>query len=182
MGRPRPIQRPMAAQAAGADGRCAHCQVIWAHVVGPLTRKVAMSIRIPGRSPRIVALAATTSVALTLGFSAGAQAATQTRAFAYTGGEQTFTVPAGVHLLHVVAVGGEGAAGNVGVAGGRGGSVTADLPVTRGRPCTSWSGATAAPAGSRRRGASRKRWRDGRRCERRAYRPAQLRRAASQRG
>ena len=91
-----------------------------------------MSIRIPGRSPHIAALAATTAVALTLGFSAGAQAATQTRTFAYTGGEQTFTVPAGVHLLHVVAVGGEGAAGNVGVPGGIGGSVTADVPVIPG--------------------------------------------------
>ena len=92
-----------------------------------------MSIRIPGRSPHIAALAAATSAALTLGFSAGARAATQTKTFAYTGGEQSFTVPAGVHLLHVVAVGGSGAAGgNVGVPGGRGGSVTADLPVIPG--------------------------------------------------
>ena len=133
-----------------------------------------MSIRIPGRSPRIVALAATASVALTLGFSAGAQAATQTRAFAYTGGEQTFTVPAGVHLLHVVAVGGEGAAGNVGVAGGRGGSVTADLPVTPGEALYVVVGGNGGAGGFNGggRGARRKRWRDGRRCERRAYRPA----------
>ena len=81
-----------------------------------------MSIRIPGRSPHIAALAAATSAALTLGFSAGARAATQTKTFAYTGGEQSFTVPAGVHLLHVVAVGGSGNAGGKSVyrAGGAG--------------------------------------------------------------
>lgn len=53
--------------------------------------------------------------------------------FYFTGGEQTFTVPADVHTLHVVAVGGHG--GNGGVAGGPGGEgaqVTGNLSVTPG--------------------------------------------------
>ncbi len=35
----------------------------------------------------------------------------QTVTFGFTGGEQTFTVPAGVTSLHAVAVGGRGGAG-----------------------------------------------------------------------
>jgi hypothetical protein len=59
-----------------------------------------------------------------------AQAATST--FFYTGGEQTFTVPAGVTSLHVVAI---GAAGGDATAakGGAGAEVVADLGVTPGQ-------------------------------------------------
>jgi hypothetical protein len=35
--------------------------------------------------------------------------ATASETFSFTGGEQAFTVPAGVHLLHVLAVCGAGA-------------------------------------------------------------------------
>jgi hypothetical protein len=62
---------------------------------------------------------------------ASAQAVTQT--FNPTGGEQTFTVPAGVSSVHVVAVGGHGGAGgNSGGAGGAGAFVSGDLTVTPG--------------------------------------------------
>jgi hypothetical protein len=61
---------------------------------------------------------------------AGAQATTQT--FSYTGGEQTFTVPAGVTSLDVVATGGRG--GNAAGAGGAGALVTGTLSVTPGEP------------------------------------------------
>lgn len=65
-------------------------------------------------------------------------AASQT--FRFTGGEQTFTVPAGVTSIHVVAIGGAGASGGntsggstVGGAGGFGASVSGDLSVTAGQ-------------------------------------------------
>ena len=51
--------------------------------------------------------------------------------FLYTGGEQTFTVPAGVTTLHVVAIGGAGGASAV--FGGAAAQVTADLAVTPGQ-------------------------------------------------
>jgi Glycine rich protein len=51
--------------------------------------------------------------------------------FAFTGGEQTFTVPAGVSSVHVVAVGGAGGATNA--AGGAAAEVTGNLPVTPGQ-------------------------------------------------
>lgn len=60
---------------------------------------------------------------------ASAQATTVT--FLYTGGEQVFTVPAGVTTLHVVAIGGAGGAS--GVLGGAAAQVTADLAVTPGQ-------------------------------------------------
>jgi hypothetical protein len=54
--------------------------------------------------------------------------------FLPTGGEQTFTVPAGVTSLHMIAVGGKGGAGGTsGGAGGFGGLVSADVPVTAGQ-------------------------------------------------
>jgi hypothetical protein len=59
---------------------------------------------------------------------ASAQATTQT--FTYTGSEQTFTVPAGVTSLEVVAVGGHG--GNAARAGGAAAQVTGALSVTPG--------------------------------------------------
>lgn len=58
-----------------------------------------------------------------------AQAITQT--FTYTGGEQSFVVPAGVTQLQVLLVGGSGGEG--GVAGGVAAKVTAALEVTPGQ-------------------------------------------------
>ncbi len=53
--------------------------------------------------------------------------------FSYTGGEQTFTVPAGVHSVYVSAVGGAGgAAGYPGNPGGLGGVAAGDLSVSPG--------------------------------------------------
>jgi hypothetical protein len=55
--------------------------------------------------------------------------------FPYTGAEQTYTVPPGVTLVHIAAVGGEGAASmnTFGVAGGFGATASEDLPVTPGQ-------------------------------------------------
>jgi hypothetical protein len=54
-------------------------------------------------------------------------------AFSSTGSEQTFTVPAGVTSIHVVAIGAPGGAAGSD-AGGRGAQATADLAVTPGEP------------------------------------------------
>jgi hypothetical protein len=61
---------------------------------------------------------------------APAQAATQT--YTYTGGEQTFTVPAGVFSLHVVAIGGAGGKATDAV-GGVGAEATGSLSVAPGQ-------------------------------------------------
>lgn len=53
-----------------------------------------------------------------------------TASFVYVAKEQTFTVPAGVYSLHVLAVGGSGGSG--GAAGGVGGEVNGDIEVTPG--------------------------------------------------
>jgi hypothetical protein len=79
---------------------------------------------------RIPLFAAITTACLTLSLSATAQAENGSSTFNFTGGEQTYTVPTGVDLLHVLAVGGAGAAG--GPPGGPGASVSAELPVTPG--------------------------------------------------
>src|SRR5712691_4278629 len=60
-------------------------------------------------------------------------ASANTVVFSFTGGEQTFTVPAGVTGVHVVAIGGRGGAGVSGEPGGFGALVEADLPVTPGQ-------------------------------------------------
>lgn len=52
--------------------------------------------------------------------------------FTYTGSQQTYTVPAGVRLLYVQAIGGKGAAGIGGSTGGYGANVSAYVPVTPG--------------------------------------------------
>ena len=67
---------------------------------------------------------------VSLAASAAAQAAT-TKSYA-TAGEYSFTVPAGVSSLHVVAVGGTGGSSN-GSPGGEGADVTANLSVTAGQ-------------------------------------------------
>src|SRR5690349_20193796 len=66
-------------------------------------------------------------------WSSAAQATTAT--FNYTGGEQTFTVPAGVTSLNIVAVGAQGGLGaNDPYAAAFGAAVAADVPVTPGTP------------------------------------------------
>jgi hypothetical protein len=59
-----------------------------------------------------------------------AQAATTV--FSFTGIEETFTVPAQITSLHVVAVGARGGTGPSGGVGGFGATVSADLAVTPG--------------------------------------------------
>jgi hypothetical protein len=59
-----------------------------------------------------------------------AQAATTI--FEFTGEEQTFRVPGGVHSIHVVAIGGSGGASELLVPGGAAAQVTGDISVTPG--------------------------------------------------
>jgi hypothetical protein len=83
-----------------------------------------------GKPTRAVRALATCATAALLGASAGAGAASaDTASFASTGGEQTFTVPAGVTSLQVVAVGGRGG----GTFGGFGAVARATVPVTPGQ-------------------------------------------------
>lgn len=101
----------------------------------------------PSRIPFARRLIALSCAALTLSVCAVAQAATVTRTFSSTGTEQSFSVPAGVHLLHVLAVGGAGASGGIGVPGGPGASVSTDLPVTPGEVLHIVVGANGANGG-----------------------------------
>ncbi|HET8814049.1 MAG TPA: glycine-rich protein [Solirubrobacterales bacterium] len=55
-----------------------------------------------------------------------------TNVFSHTGNEQTFVVPSGVHLLHVLLIGGSGGQGGVAAEGGAAAEVMADLEVTPG--------------------------------------------------
>lgn len=67
-----------------------------------------------------------------LGLSIGAtSAAAATRTFTFTGAEQTFTVPAGVSTVHVLAIGAEG--GKSGAQGGAAAEVQGDLTVKPGQ-------------------------------------------------
>lgn len=69
--------------------------------------------------------------AVCIAVAAPAAASADTQRFNYTGSEQTFTVPAGVTSVHVVATGGKGGSdGNGGPAGGFGAQAAADLAVT----------------------------------------------------
>lgn len=75
----------------------------------------------------------TTALSLAFGLLLAAHAAPAVatmKAFEFTGGEQTFTVPAGVHLISVNLVGGMG--GDGGAVGGGAAIVTGDLEVTPG--------------------------------------------------
>ena len=69
-----------------------------------------------------------------LSLSAGAtSAAAETQAFTYTGSEQTFTVPAGVSSIQVVAIGGHGGnGGKGGASGGAAAEVQGELSVKSG--------------------------------------------------
>ncbi len=79
------------------------------------------------------ALSSMIALSIALVWTGGAQAATTT-SFGFTGGEQTFTVPAGVTSIHVVAIGGRGGAGGKGApVGGFGGLAVADLAVKPGQ-------------------------------------------------
>jgi len=63
-------------------------------------------------------------------------ASAETTSFGFTGTEQTYTVPADVNSIHVVAVGakgGRGAATGLPSSGGSGGRIEADLAVTPGQ-------------------------------------------------
>lgn len=77
------------------------------------------------------ALALTCGLLGVLGLAASPARAT-TKAFGFTGGEQTFVVPSGVHLLHLLLIGGAGGQGGVAASGGAAAEVTADLEVTPG--------------------------------------------------
>ncbi len=88
------------------------------------------SRRCYGRRARVLSALCAAAGALGLALAAApAQATTQT--FSFTGAEQTFTVPAGVYRLHVVAIGGSGGAGEF--AGGKAAQVSADLAVSAGQ-------------------------------------------------
>ena len=80
--------------------------------------------------PRRLAVAVLASCVLILVGGVSVAGASQTQTFAYTGGEQTFTVPAGVTSLEAVAVGGNG--GSTGGSGGAGARVAGELTVTPG--------------------------------------------------
>jgi hypothetical protein len=99
-----------------------------------------------GRRIAPLAVLATGLGSAAIALAPAAQAAT-TQYFSFTGGEQTVTVPAGVTTIHVLAVGGHGGQSSS-ADGGFGAVVEADLDVTRDRPCSSTSAATAPPVRS----------------------------------
>src|ERR687888_2180485 len=71
---------------------------------------------------------------LLLAGQSAASAAPTTQKFNFTGAEQTFTVPAGVTSMHVVAIGGKGGSGEANRRpGGFGAAVSADVAVTPGQ-------------------------------------------------
>ncbi len=86
----------------------------------------------------------TVSLALAIGLlvpAASASAAPVSRSFGFDGGAQTFTVPAGIHQLHLTAWGGSGGAGGsrtglYAAPGGLGSKIDLDVPVTPGDPLT----------------------------------------------
>lgn len=99
------------------------------------------------------ALLALTSVLCVLGV-APASASTQT--FTFTGDEQAYAVPRGVHSLHVVAIGAEGGKGEdsatgatTGGVGGLGARIEADLAVSPGQTLFIEVGGAGAPGKDR---------------------------------
>ncbi len=91
------------------------------------SRKTLSFAATPGRG--LVASVLGALACLLLVRAAAAQATT-TQTFNYTGGEQTFTVPAGVTSVEVTAVGGHG--GSAAASGGAAAQVTGKLSVTPG--------------------------------------------------
>lgn len=67
---------------------------------------------------------------------------------AYSSGTNTFTVPAGISTVHVVAVGGAGGANGTGVSGGHGARAEADLSVTPGETLYAVVGGNGGKLGS----------------------------------
>jgi MFS family permease len=128
----------------------AYSALVLAHSGGLLPR------RRPRLSPSLLGLAS----ALVIGgsvFAAAAHAAqppncTQTAhtvscKFSYTAAEQTFTVPTGVHLLRVDAVGAPGAS-SIDAAGGSGGTASAAVTVTPGQSLYVEVGGAGASGGA----------------------------------
>ncbi|WP_344188142.1 IPT/TIG domain-containing protein [Acrocarpospora corrugata] len=104
------------------------------------TTSTSLRRRGPRRRLRGLALRGALALALAAGgliaTGPAAQAAATTVTFSYTGGPQTFTVPAGVTSIVVDAFGAQGQAGPgpvPGGAGGRGGEAKATLAVTPGQ-------------------------------------------------
>ena len=93
--------------------------------------------------------AAAGPLAILLVLAVAAPASAATASFGYTGAEQTFTVPAGVSSVHVVAVGGAGSGTIRGsAAGGLGALVGGDLSVAGGQTLyveVGGSGSTSGP-------------------------------------
>jgi hypothetical protein len=101
-----------------------------------MTASAVTKIALQRRSAR-AALFTLTSLLCVLG---AAPAAASPQTFGFTGDEQTYTVPAGVHSLHLVALGAEGGTGSDsatgsihGGVGGLGARVEADLAVAPGQ-------------------------------------------------
>jgi hypothetical protein len=82
---------------------------------------------------RLTGAAALTVALVGAAFGVPAAAQGETVTFSFTGAGQTYTVPAGVTSLRIVAIGAPGGAGSFGGgAGGRGAAVGADVAVTPG--------------------------------------------------
>jgi hypothetical protein len=89
---------------------------------------------------RLALAAASLALSSLLGISGAASASASTQIFGFSGDEQTYTVPAGVHSLHLIAVGAEGGRGSSSATGntlagesGLGARIEADLAVVPGQ-------------------------------------------------
>ncbi|ROP74608.1 invasin domain 3-containing protein [Curtobacterium sp. PhB115] len=92
--------------------------------------------RLPFLRRAVATAAVSTLVVGAAAVALAAPASATTATVTYTSGSNSFTVPAGVSALHVEALGGSGASMYGQIAGGAGGLVTADLPVTSGTTYT----------------------------------------------
>src|SRR5207248_6334397 len=90
---------------------------------------IAVSHLNPGARWRRLAVATVAAIGALACMVGPASAATQV--FSYTGGEQTFMVPAGASSVSVVAIGGSGGTSSM-IAGGLGAQVSGTLSVTPG--------------------------------------------------
>ncbi len=107
-----------------------------ASLAGSGTSQVAVSAEVAGLDPKALyhfRISATNATGTSYGedetFSTSP--ATITDSYAYTGAEQTFTVPAGIFQVHVLAIGANG--GNGDEQGGTGAQVSATVSVTPGQ-------------------------------------------------
>src|SRR3954453_17594840 len=80
-------------------------------------------------------------------FAPGAQGATDTRSFTFSGAEQMFVVPEGVTTLHAVVISADGGSANGGV-GGDGTKFTADVQVQSGQVLFLEVGGAGLPSSS----------------------------------